>query len=101
MVKRVVWSREAAQDKIDILKYWNWRNKSKNYSKKLNKLFNDAIDLVRDYPNLGRKTDYDDYKNILVKEYLIFYLESANEIRIIAIWDERRNPDKIKVKLKI
>jgi plasmid stabilization system protein ParE len=101
MVKRVVWSREAAQDKIDILKYWNWRNKSKNYSKKLNKLFNDAIDLVRDYPNLGRKTDYDDYKNILVKEYLIFYLESTNEIRIIAIWDERRNPDKIKVKLKI
>jgi hypothetical protein len=64
-------------------------------------LVNDAIDLVRDYPNLGRKTDYDDYKNILVKEYLIFYLESTNEIRIIAIWDERRNPDKIKVKLKI
>ena len=100
MAKRIIWSKEAAEDKIDILKYWNWRNKSNTYSKKLNKLFNDAIALVCEFPTLGRKSDFGLFKSILVKEYLIFYLESPDEIRIVAIWDERQNPEKIKDKLR-
>lgn len=33
------------------------RNKSKFYSKKLNKLFKEAVKLVSEYPQIGKQTD--------------------------------------------
>ena len=39
MAKRIVWSKFALENKLEILKYWNHRNESNTYSRKLNKLF--------------------------------------------------------------
>ena len=39
MAKRIVWSKFALENKLEILKYGNHRNKSNTYSRKLNKLF--------------------------------------------------------------
>lgn len=39
MVRRVVWVQLAIDDKLQILRYWDDRNKSQTYSKKLNKIF--------------------------------------------------------------
>jgi toxin YoeB len=55
--KEIRWSLKAIHDKIDILDYWIDRNKSKNYSIKLNKLFDISIDSLANYPEQGRKSD--------------------------------------------
>lgn len=49
MVKQVVWSVQAQNDRKQILEYWRLRNKSNTYSKKLNQLFKDSIKLIQEF----------------------------------------------------
>jgi hypothetical protein len=39
MVKQIRWTEGAQFDRKEIFQYWNARNKTNNYSKKLNQLF--------------------------------------------------------------
>jgi len=57
MAKQVVWSLRAQADRKHILAYWRKRNKSVAYSKKLNQLFKEAVQIVRDFPQIGKQTD--------------------------------------------
>jgi toxin YoeB len=100
MAKRIKWTKLALDEKIEIFKYWNKRNKSNDYSKKLNRIIQEAIRLIQEYPSLGRPTDDPEVKNILAKDYLIFYIETKSELYILHIWDERRDPDKMIYKRK-
>jgi len=96
--KEIKWSLKAIHDKIDILEYWIDRNKSKNYSIKLNKLFDKSINTLSNYPEQGKKTDYKNIRIKIVRHYLIFYQIRDEFIEIVRIWDARRNPKKIKIK---
>lgn len=53
MAKQVVWSLRAQNDRKDILNYWRQRNKSNTYSKKLNALFKEAIQIIQIFPHIG------------------------------------------------
>ena len=57
MARRIEWSKRAQSDRYSIFNYWNKRNKSKVYSKKLNILFIDAIEFVALHPLTGKITD--------------------------------------------
>lgn len=57
MAKQIVWSLKAQKDRKEILYYWRKRNKSNEYSKKLNGLFKEALKLISDYPEIGKITD--------------------------------------------
>ena len=96
--KEVKWSLKAIHDKIDILDYWIERNKSKNYSIKLNKLFDKSINNLADFPEQGKKSDYKNIRIKIVRHYLIFYLIKEDYLEIVRIWDARRNPKSIKIK---
>jgi len=50
MAKQIIWSLTAQLDRKEILLYWINRNKSRTYSKKLNKLFIEAIQLIAEFP---------------------------------------------------
>lgn len=100
MAKSIIWSKEASEDLIQILDYWNERNKSTEFSIKLYNQINDTIALVIHYPVLGRKTDFGDIKNIRAGVFLIFFRDLVDCIRIIAIWDNRQHPKKLIDKLK-
>lgn len=52
MVRRVIWAANAQFDRKEILNYWNNRNKSNVYSKKLNELFVKALLIVKKHPNI-------------------------------------------------
>jgi toxin YoeB len=56
MAKKLIWSKQALQDRKDILDYWINRNKSKTYSIRLNNLFIDAIKIIAEHPNIGIAT---------------------------------------------
>ena len=97
MAKKVTWTYRALQDRLEILEYWNSRNKSKTYSSKLYKAFANHIKLIAQAPEIGKPSEFADVRFIIVIDYLIYYSNQANHIEIVAIWDSRRNPVKLKL----
>lgn len=57
MAKQIIWSLRAQKDKKEIFKYWLQHNKSNRYNKKLNQLFKEAVQLLKEYPYIGKTTD--------------------------------------------
>jgi toxin YoeB len=96
MVKQIIWTFRAQQDRKNIFEYWNNRNKSKTYCKKLNGLIKDSLKLVSKYPLIGKKTDFDRIRIKILREFLIIYEITASQIIVLTIWDCRKNPDDLK-----
>lgn len=92
MAKLIIWSARAQNDRIEIFTFYNQRNQSTVYSKKLNRVFNSIIKLKLKFPNLGRNTNRENVKVKITGNYSIFYKNLPNEIHILTIWDNRRNP---------
>jgi addiction module RelE/StbE family toxin len=93
MAKQIVWTKRAQAERKEILQFWRIRNQSTAYSKKLNELIKKAVKLVAAHPHIGRHTDIENIRVKLVRDYLIFYEESEEQIFILSIWDNRRNPE--------
>ncbi|MBK9107556.1 MAG: type II toxin-antitoxin system RelE/ParE family toxin [Saprospiraceae bacterium] len=96
MSKKIIWSDIAKQDIISIKKYFNARNKSNVYSKKLLVLFRDTVKLICKYPYLSVNTDRKKVRSFVVKSYIIFFEIKPDCIYIISVWDSRRDPDQLK-----
>ena len=93
MAKQIIWSERAINDVLIIFEYWNSRNKSTSYSKKLNELFNTSIELIANHSSIGRPTQVQHIKIKVVKDYLIIYEDGPEMILLLTIWDSRRNPE--------
>ena len=79
----------------EIDEYWREHNHSNTYSIKLNLIIKKAITLIAAHPQIGRRTNVDNVRVKLVREYLIFYEERNKQIFILTIWDSRRNPENL------
>lgn len=73
MAYQIVWTEKANFERYRILQFWIEHNKSKTFSLKLNKLFISAIRDLSKRPNIGRKTEIENVRVKIVREYLIFY----------------------------
>ena len=102
MVRRariIVWTRFARESRTSIFLYWNKRNKSKNYSIKLNLLFQESLQQLILFPEsstIGLKN-----QNIRLKiasHFEIIYTVSDTHIFILDIWDTRQNPQDFPIK---
>jgi plasmid stabilization system protein ParE len=100
MVKQIIWSQRAQDDRKQILEYWKNRNKSNTYSKKLDKRFREALNIIRDYPQIGKQTDDQKARIKIVKDYLLIYEETESTIILLTIWDSRQDPEKLAKILK-
>lgn len=101
MAKSVVWTETAQKSRHEILKYWHWHNKSKEYPRKLSKLFREQIDLLQEQYYLGKPTDFEDVRVTLVSHFSIFFKVTDTQIIIVGLWDNRRNPDDLHKNLSI
>lgn len=97
MLREVIWSGRAVQEKIEILEYWKNRNKSNLYSVKLDQYFQEGIQLLTINPELGKPTNESFVRIKIVLDYLIYYRIKSDSIEILSIWDSRRNPQKFKL----
>lgn len=100
MAKRIIWSKRAQNDRMEILKYWTDRNKSKNYSIKLAGLFKEAVKLISKYPEIGKSTDEENVRIKIVRDYFLIYAVEEEQVSILTIWDSRQNPDKLSKRLE-
>ena len=90
MAKQIIWSWLAQENRIKILKYWIDSNL---YSIKLNKLFEDSVDLLSKFPLIGVKSNLENIRIKLVRDYRIAYKINDETIEILTIWDSRQNPN--------
>ncbi len=99
MVKRkIIWSQKAKSDLFAILEFYHKRNGTKVYSKKLNSTLRKSVRLLVKYAEIGTATDFQNVRNLIDGEYSIFYKIGTEQIEIITIWDNRKNPDSIYLK---
>ena len=91
MAKQIVWTHTAQIERKEILEYWIKRNKTKTFSIKLNKLFISALKDVSKNPFIGRKTDVQNVRAKIVRDYLLFYEVTTEFIYVLSVWDTRRD----------
>jgi peptidyl-tRNA hydrolase len=76
-------------------------NGSKAYSLKLSVLLKEKIKLLKSQNYLGKPTDFDEVRGTLVKHFTIFYKITPNQIIIVGMWDNRRNPNDLHKNLEL
>jgi len=97
MVKRIVWSENAHEDKLGIMLYWNERLGSKSYSNKFNKTLNLIVRKLSRYPKLGKKLPGREARFLVKGFYQVVYLEKESSVFILQVWDSRRDPKTVLV----
>lgn len=95
MAKRIIWAPQAVSDRIQILDYWYKRLDTKDYSVKLDEMFKEAVDLLSRFPLLGRQVENLEERVFVKDHYQIFYLDEEDAIKILHLWDSRRNPEEL------
>lgn len=96
--RKLIWSKNAKIKLFEILEYYNSRNKSKAYSKKLYLKIIKEVDFLTKYTDIGIKTDLENVRGLIVENYIIFYEINKTNIVIYTLWDTRQNPNDIKIK---
>jgi len=100
VAKEIVWTSQAKVQFLSILKYWENRNKSIAYPKKLNTLISTAISVLAEFSIPRRKTEYPDIFVKIIRDYKIFFKEDSESIFVIAIWDTRQDDKLLREILK-
>lgn len=91
----IFWTQTAKRQSEHIFVYWNNRNKSKSYSKKLNFAIKERIELLKSHPEMGEKNNSGDTKEISMRHYSNLYKIDKPKILITGFWDNRQDPKKL------
>ena len=75
-----------------IFDNWTYRNKHKAYSKKLNTMIFEALELISKFPDRGRLTDIDALYLIKVNHFQISYKVNNDSIIVLKLWDHKTFP---------
>ena len=97
MAKKIIWSRKAQVELIEILEYWINRNKSNTFSIKLNELVDQQLKLLTENPKIGRKTDIENVYIKVIHKYLLYYELVENELHVLTIRHGSKNPKTLKL----
>ncbi len=96
--RKIIWTQKANLERKAILEYWIERNKSKKFSIKLNKLIISTIKQIAETPSIGRKTDLENVRVKIIRDYLLFYEFDEDYLKVLALWDGRRDENSLQMK---
>ncbi|WP_407484556.1 type II toxin-antitoxin system RelE/ParE family toxin [Elizabethkingia miricola] len=97
VARKIIWTLKANLERRDILEYWIDRNKSKKFSIKLNKLIVGTIKQIAENPGIGRKTNLENVRVKIIRGYLLFYEFDENYLKVLTLWDGRRDENSLQV----
>ena len=80
---KVFWTITARKQRDHIFKYWNKRNRSTAYSKKLNRKIKDRLKVLKAHPEAGKATEFKTTRTTALGHYSIFYQVMENQIIIM------------------
>ena len=86
---KIIWTKISISQRNEVFAYWNKRNKSTDFSKKIN------------LPLTGVEIQNEDARILHFHNYSLVYKISQSEIYILAFWDNRQNPSKLLEILKL
>jgi toxin YoeB len=93
MALNIQYTGRARKDQQEILQFFTQRNGTPEYSRKLAKHFRNTISLLAETELEGKSTDEPKVWQVIVLDYAIFYTIDSDRLIVLAIWDNRRNPD--------
>ena len=93
MALQIVWTPDAKLQLNEILKYWEQRNDSLLYSKKLYKIIKNALIVLSKYPESGKISENKKVKIKIIKGYYLFYSFNKEKLSVIGFCDRRRDPN--------
>ena len=88
MAKWVIWTANAKASRKSILTFLD-----KQYAKKLSAEINSIIDCFSKFELIGKESDYKTVRVFVFKNYSVYYKVDQNQITIIGILDNRRDPN--------
>jgi plasmid stabilization system protein ParE len=97
---KIVWTNTAINQRNNIFEYWNDRNKSTSFTRKLNSKIKERLFLVQPNPYLGKATSFKESRAISLGNYSIIYQTNESQIIVTAFWDNRQDPKKLMEILK-
>ena len=83
---KIIWTKIAISQRNEVFAYWNKRNKSTDFSKKINLLIYEKIDLLKNFPLTGVEIQNEDARILHFHNYSLVYKISQSEIYILAFW---------------
>ena len=95
MEKEIIWTEKALEDRFEIYTYWANHNKSYSFSEKLDQKIQSSIQLLSKFPTLGKKSVFHGVRMKILTHVSIFYNDQENQIIILRIWHNRKNPDEL------
>ena len=99
MVFKIEWSARSVKDFENVVTYLekNWSGKiALEYSGKLDRVLNIIEKMPYLYPKISRRKNV--RKCIVVKQNMMFFRVKDKTITILAIFDTRQHPKKLKLK---
>ena len=98
MAEKIVWTRKAKKELVEILQYWIDRNKSNAFSLKLNSLIEAQLYLILEQPKIGRKTDIPNVYIKIIHKYLLYYEFVNGILYILTIRHGSQNSENVELK---
>ncbi|PRZ27929.1 type II toxin-antitoxin system RelE/ParE family toxin [Flavobacterium granuli] len=79
---KILWTETAILQRNYIFEYWIERNKSNTYAKKLNQKIKERTELLKQNPELGKKTEFKNTRAVSLGHYSILYQNYHSKIII-------------------
>ena len=100
-MSKVIWTDYAKlslQDNLDFLEE-QWGN---NLKEEVIDLIDKRMNQVLENPNLAPTIKGTNYKRLLIHKHLsLFYILEPETIKVLLVWDNRQNPNKLLQSLMI
>jgi toxin YoeB len=93
MALEILYSQQFADNMESILRYFDERNGSDAYSRKLMGMIHSQIQTLTIFPEIGRMTDFPGVRILFVERYGIEYQIREDMILVVDIFSCLTNPD--------
>lgn len=100
MALELIFSVQFADDLEEILHFFDERNGSDQFSKKLMKMIYKQISLLKTMPEIGRQTDFPGVRILFVERFGIEYQIRDKAILIIDIYSCQTDPEQRSFKIQ-
>lgn len=96
--RKIIWTHRARIKLYQVLEYFTTRNGNSLYSRKLYRRFKTELKPLLKYPNLGKHTEIEEIRGLIVDDYILFYSEEKEGILVHYVWGTRQDPSVLKIK---